>query len=83
MTAPEPGGPDPRDTRAVRVALTPRGSRLAAKSYAATCRRVEPLTAGLSAAERETLAGLLGEVVLANRVPEVFLEPEVAIRGTN
>ena len=75
--------PDPRDTRAVRVALTPRGSRLAAEFYAETCRRVEQLAAGLSVTERDTLAGLLGEIVLANRVPEVFLEPEVAIRGTN
>lgn len=74
---------DPRDTRAVRVALTPHGSRLAAEFYAETCRRVERLTAGLSPAERDTLGGLLGEIVRANRVPEVFLEPEIAVRDTN
>jgi DNA-binding MarR family transcriptional regulator len=67
--------PDPRDTRAVRVALTPRGSRLAAEFYAETCRRIDRLPAGLSATERGTLAGLLGRVVVDNEVPAVFLEP--------
>lgn len=66
--------PDPRDTRAVRVALTPRGSRLAAEFYAETCRRIDRLPAGLSDTERGTLAGLLGRVVLDNEVPVVFLE---------
>jgi DNA-binding MarR family transcriptional regulator len=68
--------PDPRDMRAVRVALTPRGSRLVAEFYAATCRRVEELPTGLSEAERETLAGLLGRIVLDNKVPVVFMELE-------
>ena len=68
--------PDPRDTRAVRVSLTPRGSRLAEKFYAETCRRIENLPAGLGPAERETLAALLGRVVLDNKVPVVFLEPD-------
>lgn len=67
--------PDPQDQRAVRVALTARGSRLAAEFYAETCRRVERLAAGLDPAEREALAGLLGRVVQANEVPVVFLEP--------
>ena len=75
--------PDPRDTRAVRVALTPHGSRLAADFYAATCRRVEQLAAGLGATERDALAGLLGVVVRDNRVPEIFLEPKIAVRHTN
>jgi DNA-binding MarR family transcriptional regulator len=68
--------PDPQDTRAVRVALTPQGSRLAERFYGETCRRVELLPAGLSAAERDTLADLLGRVVLDNKVPVVFLEQE-------
>ncbi|GAA3045274.1 MarR family transcriptional regulator [Pseudonocardia yunnanensis] len=68
--------PDPRDMRAVRVALTRQGSRLAAEFYAETCRRVEKLSAGLSAAERDTLAGLLGQVVSDNQVPAVFMEPD-------
>jgi DNA-binding MarR family transcriptional regulator len=66
--------PDPEDLRAVRVALTSRGSKLVDEFYAETCRRIEKLAAGLDAAERETLAGLLGQVVLDNKVPMVFLE---------
>jgi DNA-binding MarR family transcriptional regulator len=66
--------PDPQDTRAVRVALTPQGSRLAEEFYAEACRRIEKLPAGLSAAERDTLARLLGRIVLDNKVPVVFME---------
>jgi DNA-binding MarR family transcriptional regulator len=66
--------PNPQDTRAVRVALTPQGSRLADEFYAETCRRIETLPAGLNAAERDTLAGLLGRIVLDNEVPVVFME---------
>ncbi|UQS28002.1 MarR family transcriptional regulator [Amycolatopsis thermalba] len=66
--------PDPRDTRAVRVALTPEGQRLAGEFYAETCRRIEELPAGLDAAERDRLAGLLGRVVTDNEVPPVFLD---------
>lgn len=66
--------PDPRDTRAVRVALTPRGSTLATRFYDETCRRVDELPVGLSAAERDVLAGLLSRVVQDNKVPVVFLE---------
>jgi len=66
--------PDPADLRAVRVALTARGNKLVDEFYAETCRRIEKLPAGLDAAERETLAGLLGRVVLDNEVPVVFLE---------
>jgi DNA-binding MarR family transcriptional regulator len=68
--------PDPQDTRAVRVALTPQGSRLAEEFYAETCRRVDELCAGLSPAQRDTLAGLLGRIVLDNNVPVVFLEQD-------
>lgn len=65
---------DSRDTRAVRVALTPQGSALVEAFYAETCRRVEGLSAGLSDVERGLLGELLGRVVLANEVPVVFLE---------
>ena len=68
--------PDPQDSRAVRVALTPAGSRLAAEFYAETCRRIDRLADGLSLADRDLLAGLLGRVVLDNRVPVVFLEQD-------
>ena len=67
---------DPQDTRAVRVTLTPRGSTLAEQFYGETCRRIERLPAGLSTAERDTLIGLLGRVVLDNEVPVVFLEQD-------
>ncbi|MEV0644450.1 MarR family transcriptional regulator [Phytomonospora sp. NPDC050363] len=66
--------PDPRDGRAVRVALTPEGAVLAEDFYAETCRRVDALSAGLAEDERERLAALLGRVVRDNEVPVVFLE---------
>ena len=68
--------PDPDGTRAVRVALTPRGARLAERFYAGTCLRVDALTAGLAAGDVETLARLLGRVVLDNEVPMVFPESD-------
>ena len=71
---------DPQDTRAVRVALTPEGGRLAAEFYGETCRRIALLPAGLSGTERGVLADLLGRVVLDNEVPVVFLEPDDARR---
>jgi DNA-binding MarR family transcriptional regulator len=74
--------PDPQDTRAVRVALTPRGSKLADEFYAETSRRIDKLPARLSATERRTLADLLGRVVLDNRVPVVFLELDEEDRST-
>jgi DNA-binding MarR family transcriptional regulator len=64
---------DPGDMRAVRVALTERGSKLVEEFYTETCRRIEELPGGLGAEERDTLADLLGRVVLDNQVPEVFL----------
>jgi DNA-binding MarR family transcriptional regulator len=74
--------PDPPDTRAVRVALTPHGRRLAEEFYAETCRRVDKLAAGLGAADREALASLLGRIVLDNKVPVVFLEQDEAAPGS-
>jgi DNA-binding MarR family transcriptional regulator len=67
---------DPRDTRAVRVALTPQGSALVDKFYDETCARVDKLAAGLGAEERDVLAGLLGHIVFDNKVPVVFVEPD-------
>jgi DNA-binding MarR family transcriptional regulator len=63
---------DLEDSRAVRVALTRRGAKLADEFYAETCRRVEALTADFTPAERDTLAALLGRVVADNKVPIVF-----------
>jgi len=66
--------PHPEDSRAVRVALTEQGHRLAEEFYAATCRRVDKLPMSFTAAERETMAGLLGRIVSDNEVPVVFVE---------
>ncbi|GAA4237935.1 MarR family transcriptional regulator [Actinomadura meridiana] len=66
---------DPQDMRAVRVALTGRGSSLADEFYAETCRRVDELAAGFGDDERDVLAGLLGRIVSDNEVPVIFMEP--------
>ncbi|MET9069901.1 MarR family winged helix-turn-helix transcriptional regulator [Streptosporangium sandarakinum] len=70
--------PDPDDSRAVRVALTGRGAKLAEEFYTETCRRIEGLTSGFAPAERDMLAALLGRVVTDNKVPAVFMEPDSA-----
>lgn len=67
---------DQDDLRAVRVALTPRGSKLAAEFYAETCRRVDKLPASLTADERDTLADLLSRIVRDNKVPVVFMDAD-------
>lgn len=66
--------PDPDDRRAVHVVLTDEGRDLAEDFYAATCRRVDELAAGLPATDRDRLAALLGRVVRDNEVPTVFLD---------
>ncbi|MGK3205386.1 MarR family winged helix-turn-helix transcriptional regulator [Amycolatopsis sp. MEPSY49] len=66
--------PDPDDRRAVHVVLTEEGRDLAEEFYAATCRRVDELAAGLPAPDRDRLAALLGRVVRDNEVPTVFLD---------
>lgn len=68
--------PDPQDSRAVRVALTRRGAKVADGFHAETCRRVEELISEFGPAEHDTLAALLGRVVAENKVPTVFLEPD-------
>ncbi|MFB4279902.1 MarR family winged helix-turn-helix transcriptional regulator [Nonomuraea sp. MTCD27] len=66
--------PDPKDRRAVRVALTKRGGELAETFYTATCQRIAELPAGLDGGESDQLADLLGRVVSDNNVPMIFLE---------
>ncbi|MGP3915134.1 MarR family winged helix-turn-helix transcriptional regulator [Nonomuraea sp. 10N515B] len=68
--------PDPQDSRAVRVALTKQGAKLADAFYTETCRRIDELTSGFAPAERDTLAALLSRVVTDNKVPSVFMEPD-------
>ncbi|MDN3023242.1 MarR family transcriptional regulator [Streptomyces sp. S.PB5] len=73
--------PDPRDGRAVRVALTAEGAALAAEFHSEMCRRIDELPSGLTPAERDRLAALLSRVVVDNvdnvdnKVPEMFTEP--------
>jgi DNA-binding MarR family transcriptional regulator len=66
--------PDPDDRRAVQVLLTPEGRELAEDFYAATCRRVDELAAGLGSQDRDRLAALLGAIVRDNEAPTVFLD---------
>ncbi|MBF6059180.1 MarR family transcriptional regulator [Nocardia terpenica] len=66
--------PDPRDARAVRVALTAKGRALADEFYTETCRRIDHLAAQLAPADRDTLAHLLGRIVADNKAPIVFME---------
>ncbi|OUC95989.1 MarR family transcriptional regulator [Streptosporangium minutum] len=69
--------PDPQDHRAVTVVLTRQGAKLADEFYTGTCRRVEELISGFAPAERDMLAALLGRVVTDNKVPAVFMEPDL------
>ncbi|RZQ59730.1 MarR family winged helix-turn-helix transcriptional regulator [Amycolatopsis suaedae] len=66
--------PDPLDGRAVQVALTEEGSELVEVFYAETCKRVEALADGLGDGDRGRLAELLSRIVVANKVPTVFLD---------
>ncbi|MCX4674496.1 MarR family transcriptional regulator [Streptomyces sp. NBC_01433] len=66
--------PDPRDGRAIRVALTDRGGRLAREFYDEASRRIGDLPDGLAPADRDRLAELLGRLVRENEVPAVFME---------
>ncbi|MET8998876.1 MarR family transcriptional regulator [Amycolatopsis sp. NPDC004169] len=65
---------DPDDRRAVQVVLTGEGREMAEDFYAATCRRVDELAAGLSTQDRDRLAALLGAIVRDNEAPTVFLD---------
>lgn len=67
---------DPRDSRGVRVALTPQGARLVDRFYTDACRRIAELPEGLDDGERDALAGLLGRIVVDNKVPMIFVEPD-------
>ncbi|MEV6109268.1 MarR family transcriptional regulator [Streptomyces sp. NPDC051940] len=66
--------PDPEDGRAVRLALTDEGARVADAFYTDACTRIDALTSNLPPADREALAALLGRVVMENKVPELFGE---------
>lgn len=70
--------PDPEDARAVRVALTSEGARLAREFYAETTRRVESLAENLDETDRRVLSALLARVVFDNKVPVVFMDFGVA-----
>jgi DNA-binding MarR family transcriptional regulator len=65
---------DRDDSRAVSVALTPRGRDVADRFFADGSRRIERLAASLTADERSTLAALLGRVADDNNVSVIFME---------
>ncbi|MET9859434.1 MarR family transcriptional regulator [Streptomyces smyrnaeus] len=74
--------PAPDDGRAVVIALTKAGARLADEFYTDTCRRIDALSASLDEADRTRLAALLARVVAENEVPEIFTDTgEGAERG--
>ncbi|GAA2617003.1 MarR family transcriptional regulator [Paractinoplanes durhamensis] len=66
--------PDPADSRAVRVALTARGGKIADQFYTETRERILGLAAGLTDAERETLAALLARIADENNVSVIFMD---------
>lgn len=66
--------PDPDDSRAVRVVLTPHGREVADAFYAKTHQRIEDLPSSLTAGELDALTGLLGRVVEDNNVSVIFPE---------
>ena len=70
---------DLQDTRTIRVALTPRGGRVAEEFYDEACRRIDMLPETLGSDEREVLAGLLGRIVEDNEVPVVFIEQDEGV----
>ncbi|WP_328320861.1 MarR family winged helix-turn-helix transcriptional regulator [Streptomyces sp. NBC_00388] len=68
--------PDPLDRRAVRVALSAEGARVAGDFRMDAAVRMEALADGIGPAERDRLAAVLGELVRGHEVPVVFTEPE-------
>jgi DNA-binding MarR family transcriptional regulator len=65
----------PGDRRALRVTLTPAGEQAAIAVHDEVSAQVIRLAAALSAADRERLRALLGQVVAANGAPPVFSDP--------
>jgi DNA-binding MarR family transcriptional regulator len=63
--------PDPNDGRSHLVALTPKGRRLSDRVVALHYERERELLAPLAPAERETLAGLLRNLLLAFETGEL------------
>lgn len=55
--------PDPRDRRAVRFFLTPKGKRLYSKALQFRRRKARLLLAGLTPQEREVLLDLLDKAI--------------------
>jgi DNA-binding MarR family transcriptional regulator len=64
--------PDPRDGRGVRVALTARGRRLAARIFDAGLAKYAEKLAHLGSAERRRLVESLGTLLDAFELPEGF-----------
>ncbi len=62
----------PHDRRAVMLALTPAGKRIAEEFYAEVSDRLQQLMADLPAAERHRFETTGSKILAAERVPAVF-----------
>ena len=61
--------PHPEDRRGIRVALTAKGKELIERALEAHVMNEEAILAGLSAAERKQLAGLLRKLLISLEDP--------------
>ncbi|WP_262403212.1 MarR family winged helix-turn-helix transcriptional regulator [Actinomadura sp. CNU-125] len=68
--------PDARDARAVQVAITEPGERVADAFHRETIRRVEELPAHLGHDDRDRLLDLLGSTVLVNEARALAPAPD-------
>ncbi|WCB96855.1 hypothetical protein DSM104299_05623 [Baekduia alba] len=61
--------PDPKDRRAIQIALTPKGRRLAMKSYGAVTTKVDALTSGLAPSSATRLTKIVVDLLADNGRP--------------
>jgi DNA-binding MarR family transcriptional regulator len=61
--------PDPSDRRAIQIALTAKGRRLAMKSYEAVTAKVDALTGGLAPSSATRLMKIVADLLAANGRP--------------
>jgi DNA-binding MarR family transcriptional regulator len=61
--------PDPNDRRAIQIALTAKGRRLAMKSYGAVTAKVDALTGGLAPASATRLTKIVSDLLVDHGRP--------------